>query len=185
MWTEAWSSLLSVYGLIFQALQQLCGEPAQISAGSLNTAEYFGTWYFIAAAGEKPSDLQNFTLMDNTIFNLQGEDLPQRLLLRGAIRVGEHCLQKSWTYLIHTGRDDMELEGRPDRTTNIFQVGCKDCIGLQEITNGGNRIMLYARNATLAAEQVQMFQFKVACMGMNEFLILPQEREYCQFMDAP
>ncbi|MBN3316974.1 APOM protein, partial [Atractosteus spatula] len=182
--SSVWACLAYLAGLALQALWP-CRGPQQMSAGSLNTAEYFGTWYFIAAAGENSSDLQTFTLMDNAIFSLQGAELPQRLLLQGVFRVGEYCGNKTWIYYIHPGRDDLEQEGRPERTVNIYRLDCRDCILLQESSPGSNRVMLYGRSASPGAQQVQDFQRAAACMGLTHFLRLPQQAEYCTLESAP
>ncbi|MBN3270514.1 APOM protein, partial [Polyodon spathula] len=147
MYHRFWSYLFYLYGLVAQVIWP-CEEPAKISAGSLNTAEYFGSWYFIAAAGESDSDLQIFKHMDNTLFDLQGADIPERLLLQGAIKVGNHCVEKNWVYYIHHYRDDLELEGRPLMKSYIFESDCKDCIIMMETQDKGEhqfkRMMLYA-----------------------------------------
>ncbi|XP_041091405.1 apolipoprotein M-like [Polyodon spathula] len=182
MYHRFWSYLFYLYGLVAQVIWP-CEEPAKISAGSLNTAEYFGSWYFIAAAGESDSDLQIFKHMDNTLFDLQGADIPERLLLQGAIKVGNHCVEKNWVYYIHHYRDDLELEGRPLMKSYIFESDCKDCIIMMETQDKGEhqfkRMMLYARTSTLSSEHIEHFQKKAACVGMKEFMVLPREKEYC------
>ncbi|XP_028656143.1 apolipoprotein M [Erpetoichthys calabaricus] len=183
MYKSAWSFLVYLYGLVVQIIWN-CEEPLKISAGSLNRIEYFGTWYFIAAAGKEESHLHTFKHVDNIIFDLQGAESPERLVLRGALQVSGHgCIDKKWIYFIHRHQDGLDLQGRPERKTFLYQSDTKNSIILQEIEETGdhpfNRIMLYARSRNLTSDHVQDFQEKASCMGLKVFLLMPQEEEYC------
>ncbi|XP_058865330.1 apolipoprotein M-like isoform X2 [Acipenser ruthenus] len=157
MYHRFWSYLVYLYGLVAQTIWR-CEEPAKMSAGGLNTAEYFGSWYFIAAAGESDSDVQMFKSMDNTLFDLQGANIPERLVLQGAIKVGNHCIKRNWVYYIHRYRDDMELEGRPLMKVYIFESDCKDCIIMMEMQDEGEhqfkRMMLYEESSLCGDEGI-------------------------------
>ncbi|KAG5843173.1 hypothetical protein ANANG_G00185680 [Anguilla anguilla] len=177
------SLLLYVYGL-FQNLFP-CSAPQLLSVHHLNTQQYLGTWYFIAAAGSRPSDLEQFTSSDSTVFVLQEATKNSTHLLTGAIRIGDSCLSNAWTYHITPDKDYLDLEDVCVLWNGLW-LNCPDCILLEEtdlgeIKDGINRVMLYARNGSLSTSVVKNFQAKMSCLGMIEFYSLPQEREYCQY----
>ncbi|XP_018596239.1 apolipoprotein M isoform X2 [Scleropages formosus] len=170
-----------------------CSLPEILSTSSVNTKQYLGSWYFIAAVGVRESDVAMYKSMDNTVALLQEAIDANTLLLMGAIRVEDYCLKKNWTYHIRQGRKDLELEGRPERHSWVWSgqwLNCTDCILFQELEpelEGNtplNRVLLYARNTSVSTELVRDFQAKTSCLGMKNFLIMPQEREYCQLDGA-
>ncbi|KAJ8367674.1 hypothetical protein AAFF_G00313740 [Aldrovandia affinis] len=186
---KVWSLVLYVYGL-FQGLWP-CPGPQQLSVNHLASQRYQGTWYFIAAAGRRPSDIQQFTEMDNSVYHLQEATEDGTILLTGAYSLGHEsprCFTQAWTYHLLPDKEYLDLEGHPDRRT-IFWSGewlnCPDCIMMNELDLGEvedklSRIMLYARNSSLSSDIVQDFQSKWTCLGVKDFLILPRRREYCQ-----
>lgn len=54
---EVYSFLLFVNGWLGQLFTP-CSQPVLLSTSSLNTQQYLGKWYFVAAAGVKESDVQ-------------------------------------------------------------------------------------------------------------------------------
>ncbi|XP_064801606.1 apolipoprotein M-like [Oncorhynchus masou masou] len=188
---EVYSFLLFVNGWLCQLFSP-CSQPVLLSTSSLNTQQYLGKWYFIAAAGVKESDVQMFRQMDSTVFYLD-ETSKNALLLTGAMRVGVHCIMKNWTYTIQSGKDDLTSEGRPELQTLVWSgewLNCTQCILLQEIErhldplethDTLNRFMLYARDSALLDNKVvTAFQTQTACKNMDRFVHLPQEKELCK-----
>ncbi|KAG7457524.1 hypothetical protein MATL_G00228160 [Megalops atlanticus] len=191
MFVEVSSFVTYVYWL-FQSLFP-CTPPQLLPTSHLNTQQYLGTWYFVAAVGGRQSDIGAFTPMDSTVFDLQEAKKTSTLRLTGAIRVGDVCVTRVWTYHLHPEKDYLEVEGRPNRRTVLWSgqwLSCSDCILLQETDRGEvqdemNRVMLYARNGSLSTDIVKDFQAKMSCLGIKEFLSLPQKREYCPMDGAP
>ncbi|KAL4646831.1 apolipoprotein M isoform X1 [Arapaima gigas] len=192
MMNKIWTFLLYVSGLLLDSLWP-CSPPEILSTSSVNTKQYMGTWYFIAAVGVRDSDVAMYQPMDSTVAVLQEAVDANTLLLMGAFRVGDHCLKKNWTYHISEGRNDLELEGRPERRSWVWSgqwLNCSNCIFFQELESAVegkaplNRVLLYARNSSIRTDLVSEFQTKTSCLGMKKFLTLPQEREYCQLREA-
>ncbi|KAJ8341983.1 hypothetical protein SKAU_G00319110, partial [Synaphobranchus kaupii] len=191
MLAKLWSLVLYVYGL-FQSLWP-CPSPQLLSLHHLNTQQYVGTWYFIAAVGNRQSDISQFTSMDSTVFDLQRAKENGTLVITGAIRIGDSCSSKVWMYHVDPDKDYLVAEGWPNRRTLLWSgewLNCPDCVMLQEtdlgeIEDETNRILLYARNGSLSDSVVKDFQSKWSCLGMSEIFSLPQEKEYCPQGAAP
>ncbi|KAG7216540.1 hypothetical protein INR49_002027 [Caranx melampygus] len=81
-----------------------------LPANTVNRQQYLGKWYFAVAVSHREADIQKFKAVDNMIFNIE-EKANNTLLLTGKLRMGDECITKSWTYYIHPGRADLELEG--------------------------------------------------------------------------
>ncbi|KAJ8273821.1 hypothetical protein GJAV_G00105880 [Gymnothorax javanicus] len=167
-----------------------CSLPTLVPVNQVeDKTPYLGTWYFIAAAGGRMLDIHSFPFMDSTVFDLQEMTDNQTLLLTGAIRIGDKCVSKAWTYHLHPDKEYMDLEGQPDLRTLMWSglwLNCSDCVILQETKMGDpedriNRMMLYARNGSLSETVVKDFESKLSCLGMSEFFALPQKRDYCQY----
>ncbi|XP_064804538.1 apolipoprotein M-like [Oncorhynchus masou masou] len=114
---EVYSFLLFVNGWLGQLFTP-CSQPVFLSTSSLNTRQYLGKWYFIAAASVKESDVQMFRQMDSTVFHLN-ETSEKALLLTGAMRMGGHCVMKNWTYTIQSVKDYFTSQGRPELQTSV------------------------------------------------------------------
>ncbi|KAK0155543.1 Apolipoprotein M [Merluccius polli] len=182
MQTELASLLLYVYSL-WSAVIQPCPNYTPLSVGSLSAKQYLGRWYFSAAVSRREEDLQLFRKMDSTVFTLQttASD-PDTLLLTGDMRIGQNCVRASWTYNIISGRDDMQLQGRPDRQTFLrsgAQLNCSDCIILQEVEPALNRYMLYGRQQVIPEDVIEDFREMFTCHRVNSFVRLPQNKGLC------
>ncbi|XP_023658468.1 apolipoprotein M isoform X2 [Paramormyrops kingsleyae] len=184
MITEAWTFLLHVVGLLLHSLTP-CTPPEILSMGNIDTKQYLGSWYFIAVAGERDSDVNKFRAVDSTIIVLQEAANANTLLFNGSIRVGNRCIKEVWPYHIRPGRDDLERDGIPERLSPLWSgrlLNCSECIFLQESEQQPplNRVLFYARSASVSTEMIKEFQMKVSCLGMRNVFVLPQEKEYCQ-----
>ncbi|XP_043938378.1 apolipoprotein M [Protopterus annectens] len=186
MLQKVWSCILYLYSLVnfWQC------EPAQkLAVGHVNMQQYYGNWNFIAAAAGNKSALESFMLMDNTLYHLGQDNVPEKMLLLAGIRlVTDVCITKNWTYHFNNEMEELVLEDRPQLKTEVFLAKCSDCIILQE-TNFGEtmyfkRSMLYARTQSLGQEYVDDFREKAKCMGMKEFFVLPWKKEYCDIQSA-
>ncbi|KAG7276558.1 hypothetical protein CRUP_019608 [Coryphaenoides rupestris] len=184
--TELATLLVYIYSL-WSAVVQPCPDYSPLSAGSLNAKQYLGRWYFSAAVSAVEEELQMFRLMDNTVFNLQPltPSDPHTLLLTGDMRIGDSCARATWTYNILSSRDDMQLQGRPQRQTFLragAQLNCSDCIILQEVEPAPttlNRYMLYGRQQAVPEDVIEDFRKMFACHKMSSFVRLPQNKSLC------
>ncbi|XP_030053207.1 apolipoprotein M isoform X2 [Microcaecilia unicolor] len=177
------SFLLYLYGSLVD-LFTICEQAGKLSASRIDQQEYFGSWYFIAAAAAGPGDpsLEAFTSIDNTHFRIQEELEPNRLLLTARIRAANgSCIPRKWIYLVTEGSTDLQTEGRSDRKTELFSCACPDCIILQETDLKVKRLLLYSRTPQLPKACVEDFKEKASCSRLKENLLLPQTQEYCEF----
>uniref|UniRef100_A0A672ZZM6 Apolipoprotein M n=1 Tax=Sphaeramia orbicularis TaxID=375764 RepID=A0A672ZZM6_9TELE len=134
--------------------------------------------------------IQQFKEMDSVLFTMEDTG-NATLLLTGHMRIGDHCINQTWTYSMHLGRDDLELKGRPQRRNLLWSgkwANCSDCIIFQEIEpplnetgteDSLNRLMLYSRKSDLDADSVTAFQKNAACNNMTAFVRLPQDKGLC------
>ncbi|CAL8261718.1 unnamed protein product [Boreogadus saida] len=182
--TELASLLLYVYSL-WVAVSQPCPTYTALSVDSVNPEEYLGRWYFLAAVSGREEDLQMFRMMDSSVFTMQTAAVPQTVLLNGDMRIGQNCTRASWTYNILPGRDDLQLQGRPQLQT-FLRAGehhnCSDCIVLQEVEPAPatlNRYMLYGREKAVPEDVIKDFREIFACQGKTAFFRLPQTQELC------
>ncbi|KAM4601357.1 apolipoprotein M [Polymixia lowei] len=187
---EVLSLFVYVYGLLSQALGP-CSHPTLVPSSSLDTQQYLGKWYFVAAVSRNEAEVQMFREMDSTVFTLEKTPVNGTLLLIGAMRIGDKCIKQTWTYNIHPEKEELELEGRPSRRSLLWDgdwLNCSECIVLQEVEpphneteeeDSLNRYMLYARRSDVDPSVVKTFQMKSACEKMTAFVTLPQEKELC------
>ncbi|XP_023262963.1 apolipoprotein M isoform X1 [Seriola lalandi dorsalis] len=185
----ALSYFLYLYSLVYQALVP-CPVPEQLPANTINRQQYLGKWYFKAAVSLREADIQKFKAMDNMLFSIE-EKANDTLLLTGNMRLGDKCMNQTWTYYINPERDDLELEGRPQRRSLLWSgkwANCSNCIIFQEVepplsqtdsVDSLNRFMLYARQGDVDPEVVTTFLKNSACHQMSASVRLPQTKEFC------
>ncbi|XP_054833619.1 apolipoprotein M [Eublepharis macularius] len=107
-----WSFLLYLCGLLVDVFS-LCETPVKLHANELDRDQYFGRWFFIAAASSSPSSLETFTTTDSIMFSMTQSDNPERLQLRAAIRLKTgQCVPRSWIYLLMELSADLTTEAR-------------------------------------------------------------------------
>ncbi|XP_044064197.1 apolipoprotein M [Siniperca chuatsi] len=189
MLNEAWSYFLYLYGLLYQAIVP-CSFPEQLPATTIDRQQYLGKWYFKAAVSRREADIQRFKALDNIWFTME-EKANDTLLLTGHMRIGDNCKNQTWTYTIPPERDDLELQGKPERR-NLFWSGkwanCLECIIFQEVEpplsktdteDSLNRFMLYARQSDIDSEVMRAFLKNSACHNMLASVRVPQEKEFC------
>ncbi|XP_019960524.1 apolipoprotein M isoform X2 [Paralichthys olivaceus] len=189
MLNEALSYVLYLYGLLYQAIVP-CSVPELLPVDTINRQQYLGKWFFLAAVSHREADIQKFKVLDSILFTME-EPANDTLLLSGYMRMGENCKNQTWTYHLHPDRDDLELEGRPQRR-NLFWSGkwvdCADCIIFQEFEpplretdseDSLGRFMLYARQSDVKPEVVTSFLKNSACHNMLASVRLPQTKEFC------
>uniref|UniRef100_A0A665UB55 Apolipoprotein M n=1 Tax=Echeneis naucrates TaxID=173247 RepID=A0A665UB55_ECHNA len=155
MFEKALHSFLSLYGLLYQIIYP-CTFPEQLPANTVNRQQYLGQWYFQAAVSHKVADIQKFKAMDNMLFIIE-EKANDTLQLTGHLRVGDTCMNHTWTYHIHPEKEDLELEGKPKRRNLLWRgtwANCANCIIFQEVEpplketdteDSLNRFMLYCK----------------------------------------
>ncbi|CAL8336708.1 unnamed protein product [Gadus morhua 'NCC'] len=178
------SFLLYVYSM-WVVVSQPCPTYTALSADSLNPDEYLGRWYFSAAVSGREGELQWFRMMDSSVYTMQTTAVPQTILLNGDIRIGNNCMRSSMTYQVLSGRDGLQLEGRPQRQTFLWvgaQHNDSDYIIMQETEPAPDAFdvyMLYGRKKVLPDDVIKDFQETFACQGMTAFVRLPQTQELC------
>ncbi|XP_069489059.1 apolipoprotein M isoform X1 [Ambystoma mexicanum] len=183
MFQTAWACFLYIYGILTDVLL-VCNHASKLRPNDLNRQQYFGDWYFIAAAASEISpSLEAYTQVDNTVFNINEETRPDRLLLRATIRTKDgSCVPRKWIYLVKEDSVDLGTEGRPDRNTELFASKCPRCIILQESDpHIVQRLLLFSRTPQLDQEYIDDFKTKASCAGMHKLLLFPQANEYCKF----
>ncbi|XP_034467860.1 apolipoprotein M [Hippoglossus hippoglossus] len=189
MMNEALSYFLYLFGLLYQAIAP-CSVPELLPANTVNHQQYLGKWFFIAAVSRKEAHIQKFKALDNILFTME-EPANDTLLLRGLMRMGDNCINQTWTYHLHPDRDDLELEGRPQRRNLLWSgkwANCADCIIFQEsepplketdTEDSLSRFMLYARQNDVEPEVVKTFLKNSACHNRLANVRLPQTKEFC------
>ncbi|XP_071326257.1 apolipoprotein M-like [Trachinotus anak] len=189
MFDEILPCFLYVYSFLYQIIAP-CSLPEQLSTNTVNRQQYLGKWYFKAAVSQREADIQKFKVLDNMVFSIE-ERANNTLLLIGHTRMGDICMNETWTYHVHPGRDDLELEGKPKRRNLLWSgkwANCANCFILQEVepplketdtVDSLNRFMLYTRQQDVDSEVVTTFLRNSACHGMSASVILPQTKEFC------
>ncbi|XP_060095074.1 apolipoprotein M [Heteronotia binoei] len=179
-----WSLFLYLFGLLVDAFS-LCEMPAKLHASKLDRDQYFGTWFFTAAASSFPSSLEPFTTTDSIMFRMTQSDSPERLQLRAAIRLKTgQCVPRSWIYLLTEQSADLATEGRPYMRTELFTTKCPDCIMVKETDQGYQRILLYSRTLHPAENCITAFKSQASCLDMDEFLLIPRTHSACKFQES-
>ncbi|XP_061574508.1 apolipoprotein M [Cololabis saira] len=189
MFHEAWSYLLYLYTVVHQAVVP-CARQQELLVKTIDHQQYLGKWYFKAAVSHREADIQMFKAFDNIVFTIE-EKNNDTLLLTGNMRMGDDCITQKWTYRLQPGRDDMVLEGRPQRRNLLWSgawADCSDCIVFQEVEpplrdtdaeDSLSRQMLYARRSDTDSEMVTTFLKSSACYGSTASVTLPQEKAFC------
>ncbi|KAK9514226.1 hypothetical protein VZT92_027707 [Zoarces viviparus] len=189
MLEKALSCFLYLYGLLYQVFAP-CLVPALLSAKTVDHQQYLGKWYFKAAVSRREADIQKFKGLDNMWFTIE-EPVNDTLLLTGHMRIGDNCMKQTWTYNIRPERDDVELEGRPERRTLLWSgkwANCPECIIFQEVEPPLNetdsedslsRYLLYGRQSDVDSELVKALLKNLACHRVSASVRPPQEKEFC------
>ncbi|XP_078502109.1 apolipoprotein M isoform X1 [Lissotriton helveticus] len=185
MLQQVWAYFLYLFGIVMDAIT-VCEHAGKLSPNDLDRqqfpSQYYGNWYFIAAAASKISpSLEAYTTVDNTLFNINEETRPDRLLLRAAIRIKDgSCIPREWIYLVTEDSLDLGTEGRPDRNTELFASNCSSCIIMQETDpHIIRRLLLFSRSSHLDQRYIDDFKKKAGCAGMHKVLVMPRAQEYC------
>ncbi|KAM8735283.1 apolipoprotein M [Acanthopagrus schlegelii] len=189
MFKDVLTYVLSLSSFLYQVIVP-CSLPEQLFVKTINQEQYLGRWYFQAAVSNREADIQKFRQLDNLWFTLE-KTANDTLLLTGHMRMGDDCVNQSWTYHIRPDRDDMVLEGRTFRWSLLWSgkwANCPACIILQEkepplspsdSVDSLNRFMLYARQGDVNTAVVSAFVSNAACNNMSVSVTLPQNKEFC------
>ncbi|XP_036930380.1 apolipoprotein M [Acanthopagrus latus] len=189
MFKDVLTYVLSLSSFLYQVIVP-CSLPEQLFVKTINQEQYLGRWYFQAAVSNREADIQKFRQLDNLWFTLE-KTANDTLLLTGHMRMGDDCVNQSWTYHIRPDRDDMILEGRTFRWSLLWSgkwANCPECIILQEkepplspsdSVDSLNRFMLYARQGDVNTAVVSAFVSNAACNNMSVSVTLPQNKEFC------
>uniref|UniRef100_A0A3P8U3P2 Apolipoprotein M n=1 Tax=Amphiprion percula TaxID=161767 RepID=A0A3P8U3P2_AMPPE len=189
MFKEALSCFLYLSGLLQQAIDP-CIYPELLPVKTVDHQQYLGKWYFKAAVSHTEADIQQFRALDNSWFAME-ETANDTLQLTGHMRIGDACIKQTWTYHLQPERDDLELEGRPQRRNLLWSgkwANCPDCIVFQEVepplnetgtVDSLHRHMLYARHSDVKDELVTAFLKNAVCHNMQASVRPPQEKEFC------
>ncbi|XP_074540307.1 uncharacterized protein LOC141801230 [Halichoeres trimaculatus] len=186
MWNQTLAYFCSFYSFLYHVFVP-CPLPELLPANTVNRQQYLGKWYFQAAVSHREAHIEGFRALDSNWFTMEETD-KDTLLLTGHMRMGQNCINQTWTYHIHPDRDDLELEGRAQRRSLLWSgkwANCPDCIILQEIEPPLNemgsedslgRHMLYTRQKKVDPKVVTTFLKNAACHTMSASVQLPQEK---------
>ncbi|XP_077187360.1 apolipoprotein M [Paroedura picta] len=176
------SLLLYLCGLLIDAF--FSETPTKLHANELDRDQYFGTWFFIAAASARPSSLETFTSTDSIMFRMTQSNSPERLQLRAATRLKSgQCVPRSWIYLLTEQSADLATEGRPHMRTELFSAKCPDSIMVKETDEGYQRVLLYSRTLHPAENCISAFKGQASLWDMDEFLLIPRTHSACEFQE--
>ncbi|KAM4735378.1 apolipoprotein M [Anableps anableps] len=189
MFSEAWSYFL-YFSAFVQQIFAPCMYREQLPVNSLDLHQYAGKWFFKAAVSPRDSDISKFRMFDNIVFTIEDRS-NTTLVLTGYMRLGDDCIKQNWTYHIQPGRDELVLEGRPQRHNLLWSgawASCRDCIVFQEMEpalketdseDSLNRFLLYGRQKNVDSEMLTTFLRNSACQGLTESVTLPHQKEFC------
>ncbi|XP_043974323.1 apolipoprotein M [Gambusia affinis] len=189
MFSEVWLYLLYFHAFVQQIFAP-CKYREQLAVNSLDLHQFAGKWFFKAAVSLRDSDINKFRMFDNIVFTIQ-DTSNSTLVLTGSMRMGDACIKKNWTYHVQPGRDDLLLEGRPQRRNLLWSgmwANCSDCIVFQELEpplnetdseDSLNRFLLYSRQKDVDSEMLTTFLRNSACNGLTASVTLPHEKEFC------
>ncbi|XP_048345514.1 apolipoprotein M [Sphaerodactylus townsendi] len=179
-----WSLLLYLCGLLVDAFSR-CETPVKLHANELDRDQYFGTWFFIAAASSSPSSLEIFVTTDSIMFSMSQSNNLERLQLRATIRLKTgQCVPRSWIYLLTEHSAHLTTEGRPHMRTELFSTKCPDVIMVKETDQDYERILLYSRTLHPDENCISAFKSQASCLAMSEFLLIPRTHSTCEFQES-
>ncbi|KAL7849191.1 hypothetical protein SRHO_G00208140 [Serrasalmus rhombeus] len=177
-----------ILGLLYAGIQVLlpCLPPTPLSSQSLLTHDkYLGDWYFVGVAAFDKESIAAYMGIDNSVAKLHKAS-DSSLLMTAALHQGDECKVLSWTYKVSPASDPIMKEG--EQLGLAFDgkwVNCDSCLLLMKIDleKGNFRIMLFARSQESREELLKSFKSKMECLEIDEFIIPPQEKEFCK-LDA-
>uniref|UniRef100_A0A4W4GSG9 Apolipoprotein M n=1 Tax=Electrophorus electricus TaxID=8005 RepID=A0A4W4GSG9_ELEEL len=163
----------SVLALIYAVAQVLmpCLPPVPLSRDVLATDQYLGKWYYVGVASWKEEDIEAFQAVDSSVVELKSVN--GTLIMTGAMREGDDCITRDWTY-----RPEPEIDYVMDE--NVWDgkwIKCPSCLvfGKLHTDNDYIRFMLFARNEK-STELVERFKEKMGCFQIDKFIIAPQTK---------
>ncbi|XP_013881868.1 apolipoprotein M isoform X2 [Austrofundulus limnaeus] len=189
MSAQVWSYFLYFYSFFYQLIDP-CSNPEQLLVNSVDRQQYLGKWFFKAAVSHREADIHKFRVLDSIVFTME-ETSNNTLVLTGHMRIGDDCMKQTWTYQIHPEREELLLEGRPQRRNLLWSgmwANCPNCIVFQEVEpplresdseDSLNRYMLYARQTDSDSDITTSFVKNSACRNLKQSIRLPQEKEFC------
>uniref|UniRef100_A0A3P9N6G1 Apolipoprotein M n=1 Tax=Poecilia reticulata TaxID=8081 RepID=A0A3P9N6G1_POERE len=188
MFNDVWRYLLYFHAFVQQIFAP-CKNREQLAVNSLDLHQFAGKWFFKAAVSPRDSDIFRFKMFDNIVFTLE-DTSNTTLVMTGNMRMGDDCIKRNWTYHVQPGRDDLVLEGRPQRRNLLWSgmwANCRDCIVFQELEpplketdseDSLNRFLLYSRQKDVDSEMLTTFLRDSACNGLTANVTLLHEKGF-------
>ncbi|KAF4117630.1 apolipoprotein M [Onychostoma macrolepis] len=184
-----WGAVSSLMSLFYAGMQVMvpCLPPAPLSTAVINTDEYMGSWYFVAAAAWEEDDLKSFKTTDSSILHIQ-KDANDTLMVTETTRVGDQCQKNTWNYFAWSMTDPFLFRTDFDTIALIWDgklINCPSCIIILFVDEDEETsAMLFARNENTPDEVIQEFKSKTECVYMEEFLKAPLKNGYCKLDKA-
>uniref|UniRef100_A0A673IPB6 Apolipoprotein M n=1 Tax=Sinocyclocheilus rhinocerous TaxID=307959 RepID=A0A673IPB6_9TELE len=179
-----WGVVSPLMGLFYAGIQVMvpCLPPAPLSTAVINTDEYMGSWYFVAAAAWEEDDLKSFKTTDSSILHIQ-KGANDILTVTETIRIGDQCQKNTWSYFALSVMDPFLFRTDFDTIVLIWDgklINCPSCIIILFVDEDEEvSAMLFARNEKTPDEVIQEFKSKMECVYMEEFLKAPLKNGLC------
>uniref|UniRef100_A0A672NQ87 Apolipoprotein M n=1 Tax=Sinocyclocheilus grahami TaxID=75366 RepID=A0A672NQ87_SINGR len=180
-----WGVVSPLMGLFYAGIQVMvpCLPPAPLSTAVINTDEYMGSWYFVAAAAWEKGDLKSLKFTDSSIIHIQ-KGPNETLTVTEAFRIRKRCLKNTWSYLALSVTDPFLFTTDFNSIALIWDgkfINCPSCIIMLFVDDDEEpSAMLFARNESTPDEVIQEFKSKMECVYMEEFLKIPLKNGYCK-----
>ncbi|XP_073704154.1 apolipoprotein M [Garra rufa] len=187
--SQLWGVVSSAMSFFYAGIQVMvpCLPPAPLSTAVINTDEYMGSWYFVAAAAWDEDDLRSFKTTDSSILHIQ-KGTNDTLTVTETSRVGDKCQSSTWGYFALSATDPFLFRTDFDTVALIWDgklVNCPSCIIILFVDeNEEASAMLFDRNEKTPDEYIQEFKSKMECVLMEDFLKAPLKNGYCKIDEA-
>ncbi|XP_051554039.1 apolipoprotein M [Myxocyprinus asiaticus] len=184
MLTTLWGIFGSVVSLLYAGLQGMvpCLPPAPLPSSVINTDQYMGNWYFVAAAAWDEDGIKALTGTDSSYLHIQ-KSTNSTLTVTEKTR-GEECQTKSWDYFVYSVTDPFLLRTDFEAAAVIWDgkwINCPSCILILMMDeNDEMYTLLYNRNETTTDEVMQEFKSKMECVLMEDLIKAPKTNGYCK-----
>ncbi|KAK2900635.1 hypothetical protein Q8A67_008750 [Cirrhinus molitorella] len=187
--SSLWGTVGSLLSLFYAGIQVMvpCLPPAPLSTAVINTDEYMGSWYFVAAASWDEDDLKSFKTTDSSVLHIQ-KGTNDTLTVTESSRVGDQCHKSTWSYFTLSATDPFLFRTDFDTLALIWDgklVNCSSCIIILFVDeNEETSAMLFNRNEKTSDEVIQEFKSRMECVLMEDFLKAPLKTGYCKLDEA-
>ncbi|NP_001186657.1 apolipoprotein M [Danio rerio] len=184
-----WGLVSSVMGLFYVGLQVMvpCLPPAPLSTSVINTDEYTGTWYFVAAAVWDEDDLKTLQTTDSIVLQIQ-KNSDSTLKVTETMRIGDACLKNVTNYYALPATSPFLFREDFDTIAVIWDgkyINCPTCIIMLYVGEDEEmNTFLFSRDEKTTEEAIQEFKSKTECLLMEDMWRAPLKNGYCKVDDS-